>query len=266
MADGWQGGTAALNHRAQAVRFLSRLPVPEWIAPHEQPNLKAVSRWMPLAGGLVSLPSALMLLVVGGSGLSTWLCGMLIVITAIIVTGALHEDGLADCADGFGGGRDRAAKLEIMHDSRIGTYGALAMVASVGIRSLAIADLLNRFELWAAASVLIAAAVISRAAMVHLWATLPPARTDGGLSSRHGMPDAKDARIAAIVAVVAALVLIGLPAGPAALAGGAAATLAVLTVFVWLCRRQVGGHTGDTLGAMQQISEMALYLGLLLAI
>ncbi len=183
----------------------------------------AVAAWL----GLPALASALVALAV-----------------TMAVTGALHEDGLADTADGLGGGHDRAEKLEIMRDSRVGVYGVLALVLGVGLRAAALAALAQP---GAAAAALICAGAVSRGAVPVVMARLVPARRDG-LAAAAGRLPSETALAAAGIAALVAVVALGPPAGLAAVLVGGGAAAAVMG----LARRQLGGHTGYFLGAVQQ--------------
>jgi adenosylcobinamide-GDP ribazoletransferase len=160
----------------------------------------------------------------------------------MLMTGGLHEDGLADTADGFGGGATPARKLEIMRDSRIGSYGAAALLLSVLIRASAIAS--------AAPGGLIAAGMLGRSAMILPLLMLPPARSDGmGATVRHPPPVAAAAGL--LLAAIAAFVLL-----PGRLAVASVLVAAGVGLgAARLARRQVGGHTGDVLGAVEVVSE-----------
>ncbi len=160
----------------------------------------------------------------------------------------MHEDGLADLADGFGGGGDRERKLEIMRDSRIGSYGVIALILALGFRGLGIAALA---ESGSAAAALIGLAAASRAVLPAALVLMPPARTDGlGQSAASTEP-----RPALIAAGIGFACLLPLGFGTA-LAAVLAIALAVTTVAA-LAMRQIGGQTGDVMGAMQQIAECA---------
>ena len=183
-------------------------------------------------------------------GLPGGVAAGLVLAVQILLTGAMHEDGLADSADGLWGGLTRDRRLEIMRDSRIGTYGVLALGLSLGLRWSALAVLLPLG--WQA---VVVAAVVSRAAMVAVMAALPHARSDG-LSRGVGRPGPW----AAMAGIGLALV-ITLGAGITPMAAGLVAAL--LTGA--LARRKLGGQTGDILGATQQVAEIAVLLALLLA-
>ena len=164
----------------------------------------------------------------------------------VVMTGALHEDGLADVADGFWGGFARVRRLEIMRDSRIGSYGVLALILSLGLRGAALIAMAD-----ALAVALLASAVISRAAIVWIMAALPHAR-DNGLSVSTGRPPPGTVRLALLFAALIAVLLIGWGA-LWVLLGAVAATLGCAAI----ARAKIGGQTGDVLGATQQITEIA---------
>jgi adenosylcobinamide-GDP ribazoletransferase len=159
----------------------------------------------------------------------------------ILVTGALHEDGLADTADGFGGGSTRERKLAIMRDSRIGSYGAIALALSLILRVTALS--LATRPAWS----LLLAAVFGRAAMLVLLLLLRPARTDGLAA-----PLARGAPVLAVVGIALSLLLGVLSARALCAATGVALAMS------FAARRQIGGYTGDILGATEQIAECAV--------
>ncbi|TNF58733.1 MAG: adenosylcobinamide-GDP ribazoletransferase, partial [Rhodobacteraceae bacterium] len=167
--------------------------------------------------------------------------------TQALLTGAMHEDGLADMADGFWGGRSPQRRLEIMADSRIGTYGVLALVFSVGLRWVALAAVLPVLG----PLVLIGLAALSRAGLPSVMTALPHARP-GGLSAGVGRPPALTAGLAILVG----LGLAGVTCGAATWALFPAMALAAFGIAA-LARARIGGQTGDVLGATQQISEIA---------
>jgi|FEC22Drversion2_1045045.scaffolds.fasta_scaffold00023_170 adenosylcobinamide-GDP ribazoletransferase len=230
-----------------AIGLLTRLPIGTGNAAGLDP---ARATWAyPLAGIIVGM--------VGGAvyGLSWWIglpalvAAALAFGTMLLATGGLHEDGLADTADGFGGGADRDRKLAIMRDSRIGSFGVLALIVAFAIRFGAVTDLATPLSVGAA---LIASAALSRAAMVTLMWRLPNARP-GGLSARVGTPPDRAACEALALGALAALLL--LPAWTA-VAAVLAAALAAAAVAM-LARRQIGGQTGDVLGAAGIAAECA---------
>jgi adenosylcobinamide-GDP ribazoletransferase len=169
----------------------------------------------------------------------------------VLVTGALHEDGLADTADGLGA-KDRARALEIMADSRIGTYGTVALVLTLLARVATLASLGAPLRVAAA---LVAAAAASRAAMAVVMWRQPRARP-AGLAAAAGRPTA--ARVAAGAGLAAAIAFLGLPPVPALL--GLASLALTAAAVATLLGRRLGGCTGDTLGAVQQLAELAFLM------
>ena len=181
----------------------------------------------------------------------------------IIATGALHEDGLADVADGFGGGRDRINKLAIMRDSRIGSYGGLALGLSLLLRIEAIGAMARPSIAFAATGLVLAGAVARAAALTPL-AWLAPARADGAgasvgapLGARAMLPSA-----ATLTVIAVALGLLTLEVVRALFACAIAAGVARL--FLALARRHIGGQTGDVCGATAALAEIAALLALLI--
>ncbi len=168
-----------------------------------------------------------------------------------LMTGALHEDGLADCADGFWGASDTERRLEIMKDSRIGAYGVLALIFVIGLKWLALTSLIEANALWAA--VLVPAA-LSRSTMAGLMADLPFAR-QGGLARQIGKPRKPAAGIAFGLGALLAVVISGLAGIVAVIAVGAASI-----ALAQFARAKIGGQTGDVLGAAQQLTELTSLL------
>jgi adenosylcobinamide-GDP ribazoletransferase len=184
-------------------------------------------------------------------GLPMLACGLLAVAATALITGALHEDGLADSADGMGG-HDAESALAIMRDSRIGVFGVLALILSVGLRTGALAGIADRGLAFAA---LIAAHAVSRGLIPGVMLWLDPARADG-LGAEAGRPTPVVAAIAAAISLVLAVLALGLGPGLVALLVAAAAVALVAR----LARRRLGGYTGDVLGAIQQIGEVVMLL------
>ena len=212
----------------------------------------AAAAWSwPLVGAVLGGIAGLAAVVLLSLGLPAPVAAGLCLGLMVVMTGALHEDGLADTADGFWGGWTVERRLEIMKDSHIGSYGVIALILSLGLRWLALSTL---FEAGLALPALIAAGALSRAVMPALMHALPPAR-EGGLSRSVGRVSFDTAVLAAAVAMVLALLALGLAALPLVLAA---------TVAGWgigaLARAKIGGQTGDILGAAQQMAEISLLL------
>lgn len=237
---------------ALALVLLTRLPLPA--LPDAAFRSQARAGWaFPLAGLAVAIPAGLLGWAAMSVGLPATVAAGLVVAAQVMLTGAMHEDGLADCADGFWGSWDIARRLEIMADSRIGTYGTLALILSVGLRWAALAALLPQTGIGA----VIAAAVLSRAGLPALMTALPPARA-GGLSRGVGTPGWPVAALAVMLGLTLAFVV---PVWSAL----TAATFAAVAVAATgrLARTKIGGQTGDVLGATQQISEIVVLFTLL---
>jgi adenosylcobinamide-GDP ribazoletransferase len=246
---------------ADALSFFTRLPVGA-PSPGAALDLGRIAWAAPVAGATVGLVGALVLALTGLIGLPQILRAGLATAALVAFTGALHEDGLADVADGFGGGATRAAKLEIMRDSRIGAYGAIAVALALILRVGALAAALDG-GFWRAALSLILVAALSRAAALTPLALLPPARADGaGAAAGRLEPDALAAGWGFGLVIALALGLVALGAARAlvaALACGAGAL-----AMAALARRAIGGQTGDVAGAAQQCGEIAAWCGLLI--
>ena len=234
---------------AVATALLTRLPV--GAEPGE--GAIAAAGWaFPLVGAGVGALAALAYFLVGVLGCGSAVSALLAVGVSIVVTGAFHEDGLADTADGFGGGGDREAKLAIMRDSRHGTFGVLALVLSVGLRIASLAAIGDPVHV---ALALIAAHAVSRGALPVLMRLLPPARLDG-LGAAAGRPSMPVMVIALIAGAVIAIAVLTPLTGAAALG----LTAIALALAALLAYRQIGGYTGDVLGFFQQIAEIAMLL------
>lgn len=233
-----------------AASFVTILPV----ASSKPAADGAVARatWaLPVAGLLVGLAGALVYKIASRFGLTPNLGALLALATTALITGALHEDGLADTADGLGG-RTRDRKLEIMRDSRIGTYGVCALILSFGLRWSALAVIANP---WAVTLALCAAHAASRAGVPAFMSLVPPARPDG-LSAGAGAPPGRSVAIAFALGTLA----LTLALGPGkALAGLILLSLTGL-MLARLAIRQIGGQTGDILGAFEQLGEILILL------
>ena len=243
-----------LHDAATALIFLTRIPVP-WTVPDLDPRLHRCTPWFPAVGVLV-----------GGAGALAWwlaaqalppvIAALAAVAATAVITGAFHEDGLADTFDGLGGAPDRVRALEIMKDSRIGTYGALALGLVTAGRVAALATLGG----FAPAALIGAHALARQSRLLPIrWRSY--ARADGigkpfaGGISQQGLAIAAGATFVLTVFLWGAVVLAGWLAGAAA--GG--------LIVAW-SQRRLKGITGDTLGAANQAVELAVYLGLIIAL
>ena len=226
------------------LSLLTRLPLPA----HEFRGAAGAWAW-PLAGLVLAALVWPVLALLAALEIAPGPTAAVLLAVMALLTGGLHEDGLSDTADGLIGGQTAERRLEIMKDSRIGSYGALALGLVMLCSWSALTELLAQGHVWRA---LATAAVLSRVPMVAIMALLPPARSTG-LSAATGRPDGRSALIAALLGFGIALLLTGWAALPAALA---AAILSALLAHA-ACNR-IGGQTGDILGASQQISFAAV--------
>ena len=251
---------------ARSVAFLSRIHMPQRHFVDFDGRLSRAVRAFPLAALLIVLPAAAVASIFSAIDASALFTAFVVVAIQALITGALHEDGLSDTADGLGGGKTKESALIIMKDSRIGSYGAVALILSFGLRVSALAAVLPLLSPTGAGLVVLAAAALSRTAMVWHWSKLPPARRDGVAASA-GVPDADAVTIALVLGIVCAallLLLSGASLLAAVLAIGAFA--AAVVAFSGIVEGKIGGHTGDTIGATQQLSEIAVLAALALAI
>jgi adenosylcobinamide-GDP ribazoletransferase len=251
----------ALGDVAESLRFFSRLPTPRRSADAEF-SLARVSWSIPIAGALIGALGALAFAIADLLRLPPFVAAGLAVATLALATGALHEDGLADVADGFGGGKTREAKLAIMRDSRIGAYGAVALILSLTLRVAALAAL-GRSGLAAVAASLILSGAASRAGALVPLALLPAARPDGAGAGAGRLQ--RDDLIAAGLSLACVALLVGftrLGVGRALL--GCLVAAAASFGMSALARRQIGGQTGDVAGAAQQVGEIGCLCALLI--
>ncbi|MEJ0092550.1 MAG: adenosylcobinamide-GDP ribazoletransferase [Methylocella sp.] len=253
-------GSSLLIDFLICLRFATRLPLPSLsreTMPHSLARFSRAVGLLPAAGALLGAIAA-GVLAAAALAFPALLAAPLSIATLILLSGALHEDGLADCADGFGGGATRERKLEIMRDSRVGAFGALALALSLYIRIVALAFIAAQ-SVALASAVLIGAAAASRFSALIPMFVLPSARAEGaGFSA--GRPEPPSfGRAACLAAIFAATPLLaGANLGKATL-GLAASVIAGFGCSA-LAKRQIGGQTGDVAGAAQQISEIAFYL------
>lgn len=237
-----------LDGPRHAVGFLTRIPVP--FAPDEAPRLTAAVPWFPLVGaGVGALGGGVLALtaLLPGAG-PTGVAAALGLAATVVMTGALHEDGLADVGDGLGVLGDRPRRLEVMRDARIGTFGALALlvwfvVGWSALRGLTTGD---------AVLALIAAGTASRWVILLHVACGRPARTDGAIQALRVRPVA--GAVATVVTAAVAIVTLGVAAGVVAVA--AAGLVGVLAAFG--ARRAFGGLTGDTCGATASVALLVV--------
>lgn len=238
-----------------AVQFLTRLPTPRGIGFSETAQARSMG-YYPLIGLGIGALVALVLATVA-QVLPMPVAVLLSMAAGLLVTGGLHEDGLADCADGLGGGATRDRALDIMRDSRVGTYGVLTLGIVLALKAAAISAL----PVPLACALLVAGHGLSRMAAVQVVARHAYARTDPAKFARPQVTQTAY-RLAGVTAVLTAAAL-ALAAGPgvtlAALVVGALGSVVITRLYL----RRLGGYTGDCLGATQQLAECGVYLGAL---
>jgi adenosylcobinamide-GDP ribazoletransferase len=249
MTDAWLRGVA--TDLKIGILFCTRIP----LSHAESIGGADVARasWaLPVVGVLIGLLGAAAYWIAFHFNLPPFVGAALAITATLAATGCLHEDGLADTFDGFGGGQDRERKLEIMRDSRVGTYGTCALALSLLLRVGALASLAGPAPV---ALGLIAAHAGARAMMPLFLRLVPPARPDG-LAAGAGRPSPGNVMLAVLLGLAVLIWSLGAARGLAALA----LLLAALAFMRWLCLRQIGGQTGDTVGALEQIGEIAVLL------
>jgi adenosylcobinamide-GDP ribazoletransferase len=226
-----------------ALQFLTRVP----IRLKKEPSLNATVAWFPLAGAIIGAA-------VGGTAAGIWhvvpplVAGAVGVTIGLLITGAFHEDGLGDIADAFGGGWTVERRLEILKDSRHGTYGVAAICASVVLRVVALGSLPGPWAMFTGA---VAAHTMGRVAAVGMAGTMKLA-THSGLGADYGRGTT---RLRAAVSVAGGTALTAVAVGWWALPLAGAALVAVLATGT-LARRKIGGISGDVLGATEQVAEI----------
>ena len=227
------------------VGVLTRIPVPPSTLPDDL-SVSDASRYFPLIGGAIGLLGGIALMIAAWLSLPPSIASVFGLLAMTVVTGALHEDGLADTVDGLGGGSTREQKLAIMHDSQIGSFGVVALIFIFALVSEAVLAL-------------IAAATASRAVLPVVMHYVPVAREDG-LSADAGRPGFDRAAVAFLVGLAFLIFCLGFQTGIVALVLGAL----VAAVFVYFVANRIGGQTGDVLGATQQITEVIILLAIVM--
>ncbi len=248
-----------------AIQYFTRIPVPAWVG-HAPDRLAQTTRYLPAVGLVVGLVAAAILWL-SAHLLPVGIAVILSIAAGIMLTGAFHEDGLSDFADGLAGSSKERA-LAIMKDSRVGVYGVITLVLALLLKYETLVSLAGKHSAGYAAVALIAGHAISRAIAVSIMLTLPYARTD---NSSKAKPAIKEFGYqSALVALPVAILVLGLLLAAGAqfhsLIAALAVGLMVRIYLAWQFEKRLGGYTGDCLGATQQLSELGFYLGLMLAL
>ena len=254
---------SGVRHFLLALQFFTRIPVTgrlaQWVG-YSPAMLRAAAAHFPAVGWVVGAIGAVAL----AGALALWtplVAAVLCTVVTVLLTGAFHEDGLADVADGLGGAFTRERALEIMRDSRIGAFGAIALVLALGLKFALLATLGGQ-GVFTACAALLAAHVLSRLVPLAVMRALPYVGAEG--CKAKPMADAVSGASVGIGVLwsLPAVALLGVAGG---VVNGVAALLATALIgvmMVRLLRRRLGGFTGDGLGATQQVSELAIYLAL----
>jgi len=257
-----QGKTSFWQDFLASLAFLSRLPV------NSPPDvsLAEASRAFGVVGLFLGALTGLAFWLASAIGFGTVVAILVALAINALLTGALHEDGLGDVADGFGGGWSKARKLEIMRDSTIGAYGVLALIFSVALRVAAYTLILSvEPGLFATIAFFAAISCLSRAIIPVMMYQMPLARSDGR-AAQAGKPSHDNLRQGLFIAVIAGAVFLMLAVGITGVIAGFAGVLVAYLIIAQVARRQIGGYTGDVLGALQQTAEIFSLLAILAAI
>lgn len=252
-----------LEYFFAALRFLTRLPVPAWVG-HSSEQLNHAARYFTLVGIVVGL--------IGGGvtwlaaqALPTTLAILLGMAATLLATGAFHEDGFSDSVDGFGGGWEKLRILEIMKDSRVGSFGAIAITMILLTKFVALKELLPRLGLDGLVAALVAGHALSRLASTSLLCLLDYVREDELAKSKPlaRKLSAGEWSCAALFGFAPLAVLLAMDVAPAKVFAALALVVATTFYAKRYLTKHLGGYTGDCLGATQQVAEVAIYLGLL---
>ncbi|SAL36676.1 cobalamin synthase [Caballeronia sordidicola] len=238
-----------LRYFFTALGYFTRVPVPRWVG-FEADYLNAAARYFPLIGVLIGGFGAVVYL----AALRVFPAGVAVLLSmaaTLLITGAFHEDGLADCADAFGGAYTRDDTLRIMHDSRIGAFGAIALIVALALKWQTLASMLPLRTAW----MIVAAHAASRTFAISYLCTLDYVRAEG-----KAKPVAQKMSSGAFTLAA----VIGLPwlfwpdwrLGCVTIVALSAMRFFIGRYFV----RRIGGYTGDCLGFAQQLFELAIYL------
>jgi adenosylcobinamide-GDP ribazoletransferase len=238
-----------LRYFFTALGYFTRVPVPRWVG-YEPHYLNAAARYFPLVGALVGAAGAIVYMAalrIFAPGIAA----LLSMATTLLITGAFHEDGLADCVDAFGGAYSRDDTLRIMHDSRIGAFGAIALMIALALKWQTLAALPPTRAAW----LMIAAHAASRACAISYLVTLDYVRAEG---------KAKPVAQRMSPGAFGCAIVLGVPWLFWPQWRAACITLLVLVALRFMLGRyfvrRIGGYTGDCLGFAQQIFELAIYL------
>ena len=248
------GGARLADDLVMGLRFFSRLPTGG--RRHERPELSRMARALPFTSLVIGLPPAALLLVACWIGVPAYVAAARAIGALGAATGAMPEDALADAMDGLFGGASAERRLEIMKDSRHGTYGVAALCLYLVLRVTALGSLAAANPL-AAGGLWLATGVVARTGALWLSVDLPAAR-EGGASASAGRVKKRDFAIGAAFAALLAFVLAAPFAGVVGVVLAGLAASGVAWGWTWTCRRLLGGQTGDVIGALHALIEVAV--------
>jgi adenosylcobinamide-GDP ribazoletransferase len=247
-----------------AVQFFTRIPVPAWVG-HSAQQLDESARYFPLVGMGVGGVAAVVLWS-SALVLPLALAIVLSMLASVFITGAFHEDGLSDFVDGMGGGYTREKTLAIMKDSRVGAYGVIALVLAAIMKFEVLLALADKYSLFVLGAILVVAHGISRMLAVSVMLTQRYVRDDDSARAKPVAQSLSQASftIAALTGLVAIALLLASGVGLFSVLGALACALLLRVYLGRKMQKHLGGYTGDCLGAVQQITELGFYLGLLM--
>ena len=235
--------------------FLTRSPLP--VIDTGDRGLMRASWCFPLIGAAIGGGGGLLAVFSLSLGLPVFAAAIIALAGTALITGALHEDGLADLADGFGGGQNKSGKIKIMRDSRIGAYGVLALILTTGLKAAAVAALLGSADMTTVVIGLIVAHAGARALIPPVTLMLDNA-SESGLGGTAGKPRVSTVQTALAIGGALLVILVPFSTALVVAATGCVAAAAVAA----LAQRQIGGYTGDVLGAIEQVAETTMLLAL----
>lgn len=244
--------TFNVKNIVRAISLITRIPIKSDFVSHTNPKTD-ISWAYPIVGIILAIPISILGYILLTLGFDSGVISGVLIITLVFLTGAMHEDGLADTADGFWGGWTKDARLEIMKDSRIGTYGVLALVFSILLRWYCLKLIIDQNLLFVAVTVSI---ILSRSLMsCYMWVT--PNAKEKGLSFNTGRPNDISAIVAFTLGAAVTLLMVGFTG---------IFLLVLGSLLVWLSKiislHKIDGQTGDTIGAVQQICELVILLSI----
>lgn len=245
------------NDIADTFRFFSRIPMPKhWGDVSRAPSFQRSAWALIVLGFVLGMISGCIGVVGSTIGFPAEIAALLMIITSLVLTGCLHEDGLADTADGLFGGASKDRRIEIMRDSRIGVYGMLALVLALAIKWTILADRVEIYSIPELLTLMVALETLSRAALMCLWSFSVNA-SQTGLSASVNKPGRP---MAILMCVLSAGFLIVTPLSWLSIALFYAVLIGLLFVYKATCSRLIGGQTGDTMGAFTILVQLTLLL------